>query len=133
MSDAGTTEHFPASVSQVTSPPTTHVFLTEHGLTGLTDAHLRSVRAALTETTRRTSLSGGQIQLLDCRYVLGQRLVCTFAASSEAQVRRAVDLAQLPHPGVFRSAGPDPGIESGTSSAIESSLMPAAGVDGETG
>lgn len=112
-------------------PPAGYVFLTEHNLTGLTDAHLRSVRAALTETTRRISLSGSQIQLLECRYVLEQRLVCTFAADSEAQVRRALDLAQLPHPRVCRSASRDLASELDSSSAIGSSDVPETIVDAD--
>ena len=73
------------------------VYLTEHVLPGLTDDHVRSVRAALTETSRRLSHTGESIRLLECTY-LATELRCTFAATAESQVRQALELAQLPLP-----------------------------------
>jgi hypothetical protein len=75
-----------------------HVWITEHILTGLTNAHLVSVRSALDEIARRMSVTGQPIRLLECSYLPPQRLVCTFAAVDENQVREACDLAQLPRP-----------------------------------
>jgi Protein of unknown function (DUF4242) len=77
-------------------------YLTEHTVSGMTDVHLRSARAALAETTRRLSLTGKPIRFLDCSYVSEQRLVCRFAATDETQVRQALELAQLPLPAVCR-------------------------------
>jgi hypothetical protein len=84
------------------------VYLTEHVLPGLTDDHVRSVRAALTETSRRLSRTGEPIRLLECSY-LAAELRCTFAATAENQVRQALELAQLPLPTTCRpldSRGP---------------------------
>jgi hypothetical protein len=77
------------------------VYLTEHVLPGLTNDHVRSVRAALRETSRRLSHTGEPIRLLECSY-LADQLRCTFAATAEAQVRRALELAQLPLPTTCR-------------------------------
>jgi hypothetical protein len=83
------------------------VYLTEHTLPGMTDDHLRSVRAALTETSRRLSLVGTPIRLLECSYLADQRLRCTFTATAETQVRQALELAQLPLPTMCRPLDSD--------------------------
>jgi hypothetical protein len=61
----------------------------------MTDIHLRSVRVALDETTRRLSRAGHQIHMLVCSYVPRLRLICTFAATSETQVRQDGPLGEV--------------------------------------
>jgi hypothetical protein len=88
------------------------VYLTEHTLPGISDDHLRSVRTALAETSRRLTLAGKPIRLLECSYVPEQRLRCRFAATAEAQVRQALELAQLPLPAVCRALDSDSWLRS---------------------
>jgi hypothetical protein len=107
------------------------VYVTEHTFGDMTDAHLRSVRAALAETTRRLSLAGKPIRFLDCSYVPEQRLLCRFAATAETQVRQALELAQLPLPAVCRLA--DSEMRSGRPSGRGTEPMGEAIGDGEVG
>jgi hypothetical protein len=109
------------------------VYVTEHAMSRMTDAHLRSVRVALTETTRRLSLAGNPIHLLECSYVPQQRLICKFAATGETQVRQAVDLAQLPLPTVCRPADSDTELASGRLPTDGSELTAEAVGDSEPG
>jgi hypothetical protein len=78
------------------------VYLTEHNLSGMTEGHLRSVRIALAEISRRLTVAGTPIQLLECSYAPDGRLVCRFAATSELNVLRGLELAQLPLPAICR-------------------------------
>jgi len=78
------------------------VYVTEHAIAGLTADHMRSVRAALTETSRRLSLAGKPTRLLQCNYLAQHELICRFDAIAEADVRQAIILAQLPLPVSFR-------------------------------
>jgi hypothetical protein len=111
---------------------TTRMYVTEHTLSGLTDAHLRSMRLALAETSRRLSLSGKPIELVDCTYLPERRLVCTFSAASATVVREAIDLAQLPRPTVSRCLPPD-GELSADAIAAPAEPTPEAGVDRHIG
>jgi len=89
------------------------VYVTEHTVSPMTDAHLRAVRVALAETTRRLNLAGNPIRLLECSFVPRQGLTCTFSATAETQVRQAIDLAQLPLPTVCRRVDSDAELASG--------------------
>jgi hypothetical protein len=72
------------------------IYVTEHTLTGMTDAHLQSLQSVLTQTSIRLTDAGKPIRLLCCSCRTPQLLVCTFAANSEAFVRQTLDIAQLP-------------------------------------
>jgi hypothetical protein len=72
------------------------IYVTEHTLTGLTDSHVQSLQSVLRQTSIRLTDAGKPIRLLCCSRPTPHRLVCTFAASSEAFVRQAMDIAQLP-------------------------------------
>ena len=72
------------------------IYVTEHTLTGMTDAHLQSLQSVLTQTSIRLTDAGKPIRLLCCSCPTPHVLVCTFAANSEEFVRQALDIAQLP-------------------------------------
>jgi hypothetical protein len=93
------------------------VYLSEHAVAGLTAEHLRSLRTALTQTTRRLSLAGEPIHLLQCSYLDQQLLICRFAAASEREVRQAINLAQLPLPTALRQDIPISGDSSSNATA----------------
>jgi Protein of unknown function (DUF4242) len=75
------------------------LFLVEHRLGNVGDGHLAALRDALLEIAARLdgAVDGQRIRYLRSTVVAGQdRCICLFDASSEALVRRANDLAQVP-------------------------------------
>jgi len=54
----------------------------------MTDIHLRPVRVALDETTRRLAAPGIKSTCWNAASSPGYVLICTFAATSETQVRQ---------------------------------------------
>ena len=75
------------------------LYLVEHRLREVADDHLALLRDALQEVTGRLRAGGDGVQI---RYIRSTvvadegRCICLFEASSEALVRRANELAQVP-------------------------------------
>ena len=75
------------------------LFLVEHRLGDVGEGHLAALRDALLEIASRLdgAIDGQRIRYLRSTVVAGQdRCICLFEASSEAIVRRANELAQVP-------------------------------------
>ena len=75
------------------------LYLVEHRLGEVADDHLALLRNALQEVTGRLSTGedGVQIRYIRSTVIAGEgRCICLFEASSEALVRRANELAQVP-------------------------------------
>ena len=75
------------------------LFIVEHRLGDVGDGHLAALRDALLEIAARLDggADGERIRYLRSTVVAGQdRCICLFDASSEAIVRRANELAQVP-------------------------------------
>jgi hypothetical protein len=75
------------------------LFLVEHRLGDVAEGHLAALRDALQEIAARLDApdDGQHIRFVRSTVVTGQdRCVCLFEASSEAIVRRANELAQVP-------------------------------------
>jgi hypothetical protein len=76
------------------------LYLVEHRLGDVGPNHLAALRDALREVTQRldgAGVDGERIRYLRSTVVAGgERCICLFEASSEALVRRANDLAQVP-------------------------------------
>jgi hypothetical protein len=75
------------------------LFLVEHRLGEVGDGHLAALRDALHEIASRLdgAVDGQRIRYVRSTVVTGQdRCICLFEASSEALVRRANELAQVP-------------------------------------
>jgi hypothetical protein len=75
------------------------LFIVEHHLRDVGDGHLAALRDALLEIARRLdgAADGQRIRYLRSTVVGSQdRCICLFEASSEAIVRRANELAQVP-------------------------------------
>jgi K+-sensing histidine kinase KdpD len=75
------------------------LFLVEHRLRDVGEGHLAALRDALQEIALRLdgAADGQRIRYVRSTVVTGQdRCICLFEASSEALVRRANELAQVP-------------------------------------
>ena len=75
------------------------LFIVEHHLRDVGEGHLAALRDALLEIASRLdgAVDGQRIRYLRSTVVQGQdRCICLFEASSEALVRRANELAQVP-------------------------------------
>jgi hypothetical protein len=75
------------------------LFLVEHRLRDVGEGHLAALRDALHEIATRLdgARDGQRIRYVRSTVVTGQdRCICLFEASSEALVRRANELAQVP-------------------------------------
>ncbi len=75
------------------------LYLVEHRLRDVGEGHLAALRDALHEIAHRLdgAAEGQRIRYLRSTVVRGQdRCICLFEASSEAVVRRANELAQVP-------------------------------------
>ena len=75
------------------------LFLVEHRLGNVGEGHLAALRDALLEIAARLdgAVDGQRIRYLRSTVVSGPaRCICLFEASSEALVRRANELAQVP-------------------------------------
>jgi hypothetical protein len=75
------------------------LYLVEHRLRDVGEGHLAALRDALQEITERLNGAedGQLIRFLRSIVVTGQdRCICLFEATSEALVRRANELAQVP-------------------------------------
>ena len=75
------------------------LFLVEHRLRDVGEGHLAALRDALQEIALRLDggVDGQRIRYVRSTVVSGQdRCICMFEASSEALVRRANELAQVP-------------------------------------
>ena len=74
-------------------------YLVEHRLRDVGDGHLAALRDALDEITQRLNAGGdGEgIRYIRSTVVAAEgRCICLFEATSEALVRRANELAQVP-------------------------------------
>lgn len=75
------------------------LYLVEHRLRDVGEGHLAALRDALHEIVMRLNATadGQAIRYVRSTVVAGQdRCICLFEASSEALVRRANELAQVP-------------------------------------
>ena len=75
------------------------LYLVEHRLRDVGDGHLAALREALSEITERLNSrgDGGEIRFIRSTVVAAEdRCICLFEATSEALVRRANELAQVP-------------------------------------
>ena len=75
------------------------LYLVEHRLRDVGQGHLAALREALHEITQRLNAGGGgeEIRYVRSTVVAAEdRCICLFEASSEALVRRANELAQVP-------------------------------------
>jgi hypothetical protein len=75
------------------------LYLVEHRLRDVGDGHLAALREALSEITERLNSRGDgeAIRFVRSTVVAAEdRCICLFEATSEALVRRANELAQVP-------------------------------------
>ena len=74
------------------------LYVVEHRLRDVGEAHLEALRDALQEITRRMDgAAGSAIRYVRSTVIAEEdRCICLFEASSEAVVRRANELAQVP-------------------------------------
>jgi len=75
------------------------LYVVEHRLRDVGDAHLAALRDALSEITQRLNAGddGEAIHYIRSTVVaIEDRCICLFEATSEALVRRANELAQVP-------------------------------------
>jgi hypothetical protein len=75
------------------------LYLVEHRLRDVGDGHLAALREALSEITERLNSRGDgeAIRFIRSTVIAAEdRCICLFEATSEALVRRANELAQVP-------------------------------------